>query len=192
MAKVVKINKIANYMIKIESQYSKIMFKQMRHGNLKSLFWYKYDVLITDESLDTLCKIGSLKYLYLNSLKFNVLNIPYNCRNNISFLRLQNVRKMKVVRLYVFHGRNFSTSSTLYHLSLKVDINCSKLQLERMKPFSSTSRLEALYLHAMTLSKCANTQFFFNGRSKQLQHVRIHNWWFNDTLRKKCFQMHLV
>ena len=37
------------------------MFKQMRHGNLKSLFWYKYDVLITDESLDTLCKIGSLK-----------------------------------------------------------------------------------------------------------------------------------
>ena len=64
------------------------MFKQMRHGNLKILFMYKYDVLITDESLDTLCKIGSLKYLYLSSLKFNVLNIPYNCRNNISFFEI--------------------------------------------------------------------------------------------------------
>ena len=32
-----------------------------RDSNLKSLFMYKYDVLITDESLETLCKIGSLK-----------------------------------------------------------------------------------------------------------------------------------
>tara|TARA_A100001015_G_scaffold182871_1_gene203509 strand:- start:574 stop:1377 length:804 start_codon:yes stop_codon:yes gene_type:complete len=72
-------------------------------------------------------------------------------------------------------------------LSLKVDINCSKLQLERLKPFSSTSRLEALYLHGRHYPTSPIPDFFFNGRSKQLQHVRIHNWWFNDTLREEVF-----